>query len=999
VECAGCGQAFAAPTQLAGKRVACPQCRAVLAIPKPIAPKQSSAATAPMALRAEEPLKTDLGEATDPFNQSPPGGSMRRRTATAKKRRGKPRMGLMTERVLPGFLSMYLTLLKQSWLAMGLTAASLLSLFSGLFAFMSYGAGLTRIVSGMVGLAVSVLLALFLNLDRDSSLRTIDRLLGQVFCVLAFVVSSIKAVAAVGTTSVRGDTVTAADAAVAITGLFIVIAIPFAISSLVGCLRVASFGGIFYLLAISLFSSEKHKAVSPLQTHDSDYAAAAGELPVDSRPTVSERSPVRSSSILPRPEWRQFDAGILAADVRLTTQVERDTTTLLMAYLPTSNNTPRSLPCVFVGSAGAMELTGNRLGEESRAEHLPYVRAGFAVVAFEIDGMIPEGEFFTSDDLRRAFAEFRAARGGVVNVEKAMEFAEKMMPQTDPKRYFVAGHSSAGTAALLAAAELNAVRGCLAYAPVSKLGDRIDADARRAYESAIQHVDKEFRRYSPFYRDFQGKNIFLFHSKQDEIVAYQQSEELRSKLAQKGVKVQLASQGSGHYDSMIEYGIPQGIRWLQEQLGSSSSDDARHRAAVAAFNKNRQQLRQLVDRVRSDFPNLMDTVKAYSRNVDSATRGFNINDIDTQSLDRLNAQVSQQLKMFESQLALLTPIAPQRSSDHGQSQVAGPAIQSSGTAKSLEGTISSNSNDGNMPKRGAATNPAMPDPAAATALLASNPSDVRAALISRLHKLFDDDDLPRSGEMKWWVGGKRIVPGLRIGVGLQMIGNEPVPTVGNVSDWNREAGVLGRTIWTQLNDRAGLGQFGEWQAYRDVNQGSVLLVGAGSGSELIAQAKERLLDGLVLVQKSTRTAGFRRSTSDAYRVVVMDLHGLTDRYVSDEIPEQRLTAKPEAVSELSTNVMSHIDQCFVLGELPEFSSQQIDERIRQLRSTPENPVLMAAELTSYRQRQLINDLTLQLSFSKWFGDEIAADLLSSNTTTRQRAWEQLAATAASQANQ
>src|SRR5260370_39041688 len=48
------------------------------------------------------------------------------------------------------------------------------------------------------------------------------------------------------------------------------------------------------------------------------------------------------------------------------------------------------LPLVLVPPAGSRLFDGMDLGDGDREEHYPYVKAGFAVVSFQIDGQVPE---------------------------------------------------------------------------------------------------------------------------------------------------------------------------------------------------------------------------------------------------------------------------------------------------------------------------------------------------------------------------------------------------------------------------------------------------------------------------------------------------------------------------------------------------------------------------------------------------------------------------------
>ncbi len=62
----------------------------------------------------------------------------------------------------------------------------------------------------------------------------------------------------------------------------------------------------------------------------------------------------------------------------------------LWLYLPEGQHDPQSLPCVLIAGAGSNLVTGMELTDGDRPEHLPYARAGMAVLAYELDGMVKE---------------------------------------------------------------------------------------------------------------------------------------------------------------------------------------------------------------------------------------------------------------------------------------------------------------------------------------------------------------------------------------------------------------------------------------------------------------------------------------------------------------------------------------------------------------------------------------------------------------------------------
>ena len=236
----------------------------------------------------------------------------------------------------------------------------------------------------------------------------------------------------------------------------------------------------------------------------------------------------------------------------------------LWLYLPSGEHPARSLPCILIAGAGSNLITGMGLGDGDRPEHLPYVRAGFAVLAFELDGALEDRRNVNEKDLGESMFRFLNARAGLVNAHIALEYAFAKVPQVDPSRISAAGHSSAGTLAVLFAEHEPRLKACVAFAPAldleKRFGPRAVAQLRRAGAGDLAV------RYSPGNGvDKLNVPLFLFHAKDDSNVPVEESEAFAGRLKAKGKPVSLDIVPSGnHYDSMINEGIPHAIAWLDE---------------------------------------------------------------------------------------------------------------------------------------------------------------------------------------------------------------------------------------------------------------------------------------------------------------------------------------------------------------------------------------------------------------------------------------------------
>ena len=86
---------------------------------------------------------------------------------------------------------------------------------------------------------------------------------------------------------------------------------------------------------------------------------------------------------------REIEPGVMFHEVRLPGGDKPGFAGKLWLYLPSGDHADQSLPCVLITAGASNLLEGIHLSEYARAEQLPYVRAGFAVLAYELDGALP----------------------------------------------------------------------------------------------------------------------------------------------------------------------------------------------------------------------------------------------------------------------------------------------------------------------------------------------------------------------------------------------------------------------------------------------------------------------------------------------------------------------------------------------------------------------------------------------------------------------------------
>jgi dipeptidyl aminopeptidase/acylaminoacyl peptidase len=245
--------------------------------------------------------------------------------------------------------------------------------------------------------------------------------------------------------------------------------------------------------------------------------------------------------------------------------------TRVWIYLPEKPPDP-AIPAVFIAPAGVPPFVGNGFGpdldRQQHPEHLPYVHAGFAVVAYDTAGELPSGDDATYEQVQAAATAFRDAEAGVVNARHAIDYVVKMVPGVDPKRLYSAGHSSAGRISLLLAESDPRIAACVAYAPVTDPDQRareIAPEAAQYLEANVSGFGEFLKRTSPIHNLGQLRcPTFLYHAEDDTRIPIRETEKFVESLKKTNPRVTFVRGASGdHYDSMIEEGMPKAIAWLR----------------------------------------------------------------------------------------------------------------------------------------------------------------------------------------------------------------------------------------------------------------------------------------------------------------------------------------------------------------------------------------------------------------------------------------------------
>ena len=154
------------------------------------------------------------------------------------------------------------------------------------------------------------------------------------------------------------------------------------------------------------------------------------------------------------------------------------------------------------------------------------------------------------------YFQFSAAEGGLINGKNAIEYVLAKVPEVDPQRLYVAGHSSAATFALLFAEHEARIKGCIAYAPLADLFARAPGQ-----QAAAESLFPGIARLSPdAHAELLSCPLFLFHAEDDSNVPINISRRFAEEVRATNPHVTFYTVPRGnHYDSMMSPRHPQGL--------------------------------------------------------------------------------------------------------------------------------------------------------------------------------------------------------------------------------------------------------------------------------------------------------------------------------------------------------------------------------------------------------------------------------------------------------
>ncbi|PQO46214.1 alpha/beta hydrolase family protein [Blastopirellula marina] len=263
----------------------------------------------------------------------------------------------------------------------------------------------------------------------------------------------------------------------------------------------------------------------------------------------------------PDANFKNLESGVSRANVIV--KLPSGKSMALWIYQP--DPLPSSkVPCVFIAPAGTLMIHGKQLASGDEAEHIPWVKAGFSVVAYELSGD-PGSRDASNVELKIAAEEFRKAKSGLVNARVAMAYAKEKLSFVDPRRFYTAGHSSAGTMAMYVALMEPQVRAVAAFMPAVDVRAFFGPQDMKAIQQngIVPNAGEYVTRISPSsYIDRISQPMFLAYVENDPGNT-KPAEKFCRDMREKGKDItSLRIPQGDHYQSMIDDALPMGVDWL-----------------------------------------------------------------------------------------------------------------------------------------------------------------------------------------------------------------------------------------------------------------------------------------------------------------------------------------------------------------------------------------------------------------------------------------------------
>jgi dienelactone hydrolase len=236
---------------------------------------------------------------------------------------------------------------------------------------------------------------------------------------------------------------------------------------------------------------------------------------------------------------------------------------VVWAYLPNVGRQAK-LPAVFIPASGSSMLSGAPLSLTSRTEHLPFVQAGYVVIAYSLSGWVdPKGKTESPATIQ-AYTQFVSSKAGIENLKTVKELALNLFPFITRHQLFLAGYDSGASHVLVAGAHVKGFKAIAALSPYTDLTAYFKQGATVPDTSLYPNFDQFLSDYDPLqYCDVLITPTLLFQAEDDASWPWRTTELYAKRLRKSNAHMKwIHVPSGGHYDAVLEHGIPATISWF-----------------------------------------------------------------------------------------------------------------------------------------------------------------------------------------------------------------------------------------------------------------------------------------------------------------------------------------------------------------------------------------------------------------------------------------------------
>jgi len=266
----------------------------------------------------------------------------------------------------------------------------------------------------------------------------------------------------------------------------------------------------------------------------------------------------------------------------------------------------------------------------------------------------------------------------------------------------------------------------------------------------------------------------------------------------------------------------------------------------------------------------------------------------------------------------------------------------------------------------AAPGPQSPLPALPDADLAMNPIQRAYEAASRDYAirtavdLVAGDDATLLYRMRWFPAGRRLVIGLRWGLGVEVADPMNPAVQAAVKEGEKLIGAVALGLVSGLEGRIKGGAFGDWPDQGDPRCRQVAILRTGTRQQLAAAARARRLDVLILLQPVPLSSAAGQITQTLVQVQVFDAIAGKPLWTSPTFGSAALGTSDvrgwDPVAVRVGEVLQYVRDYFELRPVGDLTTEQVRARLKEWepeKGRPESALLLLVELRYYQLKQLL----------------------------------------------